>query len=153
MPAGIKFSKHGSIQATVPAAQQAGRDIEAGIDSGEGAKVPARSNTGCASACLTRMLLLCGLGRGNFNVGNNSQLTAARKRLAPSYATTVRVCRTLQSGCQHDKNSSQGSLVGLEPPTYAPVAVEYPLGFLLKRAQAQTNRASSTVMLCDVVVC
>jgi hypothetical protein len=89
MPAGIKFSKHGSIQATAPAAQQAGRDIEAGVDSGDGAKPPARSNMGCASAFLTRLLLLCGLGRGNFNVGNNTQLAAARKRLAPSYAATV----------------------------------------------------------------
>jgi hypothetical protein len=88
-PASIKFSKHGNMQATASAAQQAARDIEAGVVSGDDVKVPAKTNVQSASAFMTKTLLVFGLGRGNWNVGNNTQLIAARKRLLPSYAATV----------------------------------------------------------------
>jgi hypothetical protein len=76
------------------------KDIEAGVVTGDDVKVPAQTNMQSASAFMTKMLLVFGLGRGNWNVGNNPQLAAARKRLLPSYATTV-CCKqsVLQTGC------------------------------------------------------
>jgi hypothetical protein len=67
------------------------KDVESGGLTVDALKVPDQTNMQAASAFMTKMLLIFGLGRGNWNVGNNTQLVAARKRLAPSYATTVRV--------------------------------------------------------------
>jgi hypothetical protein len=65
------------------------KDIELGGITGDDLKIPGQTNAQAASAFMTKILLVFGLGRGNWNVGNNSQLASARKRLTPSYATTV----------------------------------------------------------------
>jgi hypothetical protein len=102
MPGAIKFSKHGSIQAAAPAAQQASKDIEAGNVGNEDAAGSSKRHPRGTPGFLTRLLLCCGLGRGNWNVGTNKELTSARKRLAPSYATTVRSLLTLHPGQDGD---------------------------------------------------
>jgi hypothetical protein len=65
------------------------KDVEAGVVMDDDRKISAQTNMQSASAFMSKILLVFGLGRGNWNVGNNPQLTAARKRLLPSYATTV----------------------------------------------------------------
>jgi hypothetical protein len=89
-PAATKFSKHGTNAVIPVAAKSAEKDIEAGAVTGDDVKVAAQTNAQAASAGLSKILLVFGLGRGNWNVGNNTQLTAARKRLSPSYISTVR---------------------------------------------------------------
>jgi hypothetical protein len=73
------------------------KDIEAGVVTGDDVKIQAKTNMQSASAFMSKMLLVFGLGRGNWNVGNNTQLTAARKRLSQSYASTVGIWKLTQS--------------------------------------------------------
>jgi hypothetical protein len=86
-PSVTKLSKHGG--SVVISGGAADKDVEAGIVSSDDVKIPAQTNMQSASAFMSKILLVFGLGRGNWNVGNNPQLTAARKRLLPSYAATV----------------------------------------------------------------